>query len=113
MMKYEELFKENGFCIIREAISRDLVARANEQIDAFRARNDSLLTESDLLVSGLLQRVVNLHFSVTALQDVFSHAMEVGQKVCDQYGKATLYSSLFYELGSQQPLHRDTPYFFS
>jgi ectoine hydroxylase-related dioxygenase (phytanoyl-CoA dioxygenase family) len=39
--------------------------------------------------------------------------MAAGAEVVDSYGRATLYTSLFFELGSQQPLHRDTPYFYS
>jgi phytanoyl-CoA hydroxylase len=61
----------------------------------------------------MLHRVVNLHYSVRPLLKVFSAAMNAGSDVVDYYGRATLYTSLFFELGSQQSLHRDTPYFYS
>ncbi len=113
MIEYVESFKNDGFCVYRQAISKKLIDEANDQVSAFRRRNDRLLSANDLLVDGMLQRVVNLHFSVTALQNIFLSAMEAGQEVVDCYGKATLYTSLFFELGSQQSLHRDTPYFYS
>ena len=71
------------------------------------------MLKHDLLVEGMLSRVVNLHYSVKPLLKVFSAAMNAGSDVVDYYGRATLYTSLFFELGSQQSLHRDTPYFYS
>jgi len=113
MAAYASDFDADGYCIVRGAIGPDLIQRANQQIDAFRSKNDPLLSEHRLLVEGMLQRVVNLHYSVTSLQDIFSTAMQAGHEICDRFGKATLYTSLFFELGSQQALHRDTPYFYS
>jgi len=113
MAAYASDFDADGFCIVRGAIAPELITRANQQIDAFRSLNDPLLNEHNLLVEGMLTRVVNLHFSVTSLQDIFSTAMHAGQEICDRFGKATLYTSLFFEHGSQQALHRDTPYFYS
>lgn len=106
-------FDRDGLCVIKQAIKPELVDRANRQIDAFRARNDTMLKSNDLLVDGMLQRVVNLHYSVSALKEIFCQAMNAGKEVVDLYGRATLYTSLFFELGSQQTLHRDTPYFYS
>ena len=113
MSSYAQEFERDGLCIIRQAIGSNLIDRVNDQIDAFRIRNDELLKENNLLVDGMLQRVVNLQFSVSGLKDIFVQAMNAGHEVCDMYGRATLYTSLFFELGSQQTLHRDTPYFFS
>ena len=113
MAAYASDFDADGYCIIRGAIDPELIQRANQQIDAFRTKNDSMLNAHNLLVEGMLQRVVNLHYSVTSLQDIFSTAMHAGHEVCDRFGQATLYTSLLFEHGSQQPLHRDTPSFYS
>lgn len=113
MKSYSDRFFEDGFCVIQNAIPSELVEQANLAIEAFRKRNNYLLQEHDLLVDGLFQRVVNFHYSIKPLQDIFISAMKAGADVVDQFGKATLYTSLFFELGSQQPLHRDTPYFYS
>ena len=113
MAVYASDLDADGYCIVRGAIDPELIQRANQQIDAFRSKNDPMLNEHSLLVEGMLTRVVNLHYSVTSLQDVFSTAMHAGQEVCDRFGQATLYTSLFFEHGSQQPLHRETPYFYS
>jgi ectoine hydroxylase-related dioxygenase (phytanoyl-CoA dioxygenase family) len=106
-------FQEKGFCIVRNAISADLVSKTNDQIDAFLSQNSELLFQHDLLVDRMLHRVVNLHYCITALQNIFCRSMEAASEVVDNYGRATLYTSLFFEAGSEQELHRDTPYFYS
>lgn len=111
--QYLEDFKTMGFCIIPKAIDLSLVDECNKSIDSFLAQNKAMLSQNDLLPNGMLQRAINLHHSIKPLQKVFCNAMDSGHLVCDMYGRATLHSSLFFELGSQQPLHRDTPYFYS
>ncbi|WCP69059.1 phytanoyl-CoA dioxygenase family protein [Vibrio tubiashii] len=106
-------FKNNGFCIIPKAIDQSLVDMCNYSIDSFLNKNKPLLKQHNLLPNGMLQRAINLHRSIKPLQKVFCEAMDSGSLVCDMHGQATLHTSLFFELGSQQPLHRDTPYFYS
>lgn len=113
MEEYRHNFERNGFCIIRGAINQDIIKNANLVIDEFLAKHKHMLLKEGLLEDGLLQRVVNFHHCITPLKNVFVEAMESSSEVTDKFGRATLYTSLFFELGSQQPLHRDTPYFFS
>lgn len=113
MVNYKEAFDRDGFCIIRNAVSRETVERANLAIDDFRFKHEELLIKHELLANNLLQRVVNFHLSIIPLKDVFFESVESASEITDDFGKATLYTSLFFELGSQQPLHRDTPYFYT
>lgn len=113
MNNMKEVFDRDGVIRIPNAIPSDLIETANEQINAFRTKNDDILSKNNLLVDNMLQRVINLHFSVSSLNEIFLNSMKSGSEICDIYGRATLHTSLFFELGSQQPLHRDTPYFYS
>ena len=113
MSNYSGDFERDGFCIIRGAINLKTVNNANLVVDEFLIRHKSMLEKEGLLADGLLQRVINFHHSLIPLKDVFIEAIESSSEVTDKFGRATLYTSLFFELGSQQPLHRDTPYFFS
>ena len=113
MSEYRDKFEQNGFCIICGAIKQDTIKKANLVVDEFLIKHKSMLEKEGLLADGLLQRVVNFHYSLIPLKNVFVEAMESSSEVTDKFGRATLYTSLFFELGSQQPLHRDTPYFFS
>lgn len=112
-MSYLKEFKNDGYCIIPQAIPLKNIYHFECAMDKFRGKNDHLLLKHDLLVEGMLDRVINLHYSVKPLLKVFSAAMKAGSDVVDYYGRATLYTSIFFELGSQQSLHRDTPYFYS
>jgi len=113
MLKYSDDFERDGFCIIRGAINLKTINNANLVVDEFLIRHKPMLEKKGLLNNGLLQRVVNFHHSLIPLKDVFIEAIESSSEVTDIFGPATLYTSLFFELGSQQSLHRDTPYFFS
>jgi ectoine hydroxylase-related dioxygenase (phytanoyl-CoA dioxygenase family) len=61
---------------------------------------------------GHLYRVVNLHLAVDELANAFVNEVR-GLAVCDRFfgARTALYTSLYYERGSEQDLHRDTPYF--
>ncbi len=95
-MNYVEQFNEDGFCIIPGALSKNLVDRVNKNIDDFLGVNLNKLQKEDLLVCGMLQRVVNLHFSITSLKDVFVDSMEKGGGIVVKYGPGSLYRCLFF-----------------
>ncbi len=113
MKNYLDEFLNDGICVIREGISIDTVRDANNSINQFLIKNRRMLSNQGLLPDGMLQRVINLHHSVLALKQVFYEAMECASDVTDIFGRATLYTSLFFEKGSEQDLHRDTPYFYT
>lgn len=106
-------FEQDGFCILRGAVNKDTINKANSAVDEFLIKHKSMLEKEGLLADGLLHRVVNFHRSITPLKNIFVEAIESLSEITDNFGRATLYTSLFFELGSQQSLHRDTPYFFS
>jgi phytanoyl-CoA hydroxylase len=113
LSKYLEDYANDGFCIVRQAVDLELVRKVNTDIDAFFAQNQDLLVKHGLLVDGMLHRVVNLHYCISTFQKIFTESMRAASTIVDSFGKATLYTSLFFEAGSEQELHRDTPYFYS
>ena len=58
-----------------------------------------------------MYRVVNLHLAVDAMTRLLTDNPAID--VCDRFlgEPTTLYTSLYYERGSEQSLHRDTPVF--
>ena len=55
MVNYKEAFDRDGFCIIRNAVSRETVERANLAIDDFRFKHEELLIlymKSSVLLRG-------------------------------------------------------------
>ena len=106
-------FMEEGFLHIESAITQDIVTWVNDEVDHFRKANRDFLNKPNLLVDNMLYRVVNLHLHLDSLKNVFLDSMDAASQVTDSKGRAILYTSLFFELGSQQDLHRDTPYFYT
>ena len=102
---------ERGYTVIPNCVPPDIreaaVAgflrwRDSRREDVARARKGR----------GYLPRIVNLHLEVPEVLRLFTRcrrALAV-QDFCFGY-RTSLYSSLFYETGSQQSLHRDSPYF--
>lgn len=108
---YSELM-EHGYAVVRGAVSRQACERALVAIDAFKQKHQAAVARNQN-DHGQLYRVVNLHLAIDALADVFSDNRALA--ACDQYfgQPTTLYTSLYYERGSEQSLHRDTPYFYT
>jgi len=102
---------ENGYTVIPEAVPphacADMIARfrrfERQYHDVFQENRDDL---------GHYPRIVNLHNVMPDLIRLFTRNPLLLATLDALFGApASLYTSLFYEVGSQQPLHRDTPVF--
>lgn len=63
MTSYRDQFEKDGFIITRNVLKPQTVEKANIAFEAFLTKNRFMLQKQGLLVTGLLQRVVNLHHS--------------------------------------------------
>jgi phytanoyl-CoA hydroxylase len=101
----------NGFCVVPTCVPVELCQPALEAIGRFKGHHHAVIA-GNVDEFGHLYRVVNLHSAIDAVADLFV-AETIGLSVCDRFfGSPTaLYTSLYYERGSEQDLHRDTPYF--
>jgi len=103
-------YQERGFCVLKQAVSHRTLVAADIAIKSFAA--DHMLTwRKNLDPDGLMRRVTNMHLMSTAICDLVfnSSAIDVADEVFG--ARAAIYTSLFFEGGSQQPIHRDAPYF--
>jgi ectoine hydroxylase-related dioxygenase (phytanoyl-CoA dioxygenase family) len=100
-----------GYTVIPKSISN---AQCEYTINQFRhfERTNSEVFGKQRDINGNYPRIVNLHLALDSLSLLFTRNnlwLEVQDLL---FGAPTsLYTSLFYEVGSQQPLHRDTPVF--
>jgi ectoine hydroxylase-related dioxygenase (phytanoyl-CoA dioxygenase family) len=102
---------EKGYTVVRGAIP---AAECEEMIGKFRrfeAANSAIFV-ANRNQHGHYPRIVNLHTAMPELAQLFTRN-KVWLAVQDAlFGAPTaLYTSLFYETGSEQSLHRDTPVF--
>ena len=102
---------ENGYTVIPGCVPpRDREAAVTGFRSWCERRSEVVLKHR--AEQGRLPRIMNLHCDVPELLPLFSHnerALAV-QDFCFGY-RTSAYTSLFYETGSQQSLHRDVPYF--
>ena len=103
---------ENGYTVIPGCVPpRDREAAVN----GFRSWCERRFKEVSKYRAELkkrIPRIINLHSEVPEVLRLFSNnerALAV-QDFCFGYS-ASAYTSLFYETGSEQSLHRDVPYF--
>ena len=102
---------ENGYTVIPGALSpqtcRDMITAFHD----FERRHEAIFSENRD-ARGHYPRIVNMHNVFPELIRLFTHNPMLLDTLDALFGaRASLYTSLFYEVGSQQPLHRDTPVF--
>ena len=110
LTEIENLFNY-GYVVIPECLPVRFCDAIRERVIRMkRSHSDLILKNSD--EHGYLNRVVNLHLALDELADAFSYN-EKALKVCDEFFRepSSLYTSLYFERGSEQSLHRDSPYF--
>ena len=105
----ELLFK--GYTIVRSNFSGAECARAIKEFRAFESSNEEIFAENRDEF-GHLKRIVNLHMVLPAVANLFT-ANERLLQISDVLfgGRTALYTSLLYECGSEQSIHRDAPLF--
>jgi len=102
---------DQGFAVVPQALDTARCERALSAINAFKREHQAAVTpNADEF--GHLYRVVNTHLAIDSVADAFVESRKA-LAVADRYfGRPTsLYTTLYYERGSEQSLHRDTPYF--
>lgn len=99
---------ENGFVVIDSQLG-DLCDEAVQEFREIEASHpDILKREAD----GRYPRLINFHLASPKMLKLFTRnplALAVQDAFFGQ--PSSLYTTLFYEKGSTQDLHRDTPYF--
>lgn len=100
--------RANGFVILDSGLS-DLCDTAEAEFRAIEAtRPDLFKRDSD----GRYPRLINFHLASPALRQLYVKN-DLALAVQDAFfgAKSSLYTTLFYEKGSGQEIHRDSPYF--
>lgn len=112
-MTYIEKLHSDGFVVLHNAIPVDLIDSAKNRTKEFLTQNDSIFSKHKNN-SGYYRRIVNLHCIVKELRDLYI-ANETSLQIQDDFfGKEScIYTSLFFEVGTEQSIHRDSPYFCS
>jgi phytanoyl-CoA hydroxylase len=108
---YENLMRD-GVCVIKSSFDPKLIKSTLAGVKRFIENNPAVFEEyqdSD----GHYPRIINLHSAYNPLMKLFAHN-KIALGVQDRFfgGEASsIHTSLYFEKGTQQDIHRDTPYF--
>ena len=101
----------DGFTVIKGSIPKEKCTSVIENFKTFAHLNNDKFAKF-LDKDGHYPRIVNLHAAFPELIDLFDKNRVAYDVQEAMFGSVpSLYTSLFYERGSAQPIHRDTPYF--
>jgi hypothetical protein len=109
--EHVENLLQHGFTVVKGSISRDKCSALIDSFKSFAEINKDKFSKY-LDRDGHYPRIANLHSAFPDLIELFD-----GNKLVYEVQEAifgatpSLYTSLFYERGSAQDIHRDTPYF--
>lgn len=106
----------NGYTVIEDSVSSELIDKflldyqslKNTVLDGYKKD-----LESEDCIEGKYRRLVNLHLRMSSLRPLFSRNKALSTTDYFFREPTTLYTSLYFEIGSSQDLHRDTPYFWT
>lgn len=106
-----ESFMKNGFAIVPDSVDEALIDAARAEFETFKSLNAEICNKhkGD---DGHLRRIVNSHLAFEGIRTLFQENPLALALQDYLYGAETcIYTSLLFEAGSQQPIHRDSPYF--
>lgn len=108
--KHYDNLMEEGIVILKGAASH-LIDGALANVKKFIERNDDYFGKHKDQF-GHYPRIINMHLAHRDLLRLFSD-VPAALAVQDRFfgAPSSVYTSLYYERGSAQPIHRDTPYF--
>jgi hypothetical protein len=104
-------FMRDGYIIISGDVETSLCELTVAQFKKFAYLNSDYF-DPHRDEYGHLQRIINLHLVLPEILTIFTSATRTLAFQDALFGAPTsIYTTLYYERGSSQPIHRDTPYF--
>jgi len=106
----------NGYTVVKNSLDTACIDKFLSDYEKVKfetlSKYANQLDREDCL-NGMYRRLTNLHLKIESALELFSKnsALEVTDYFFGE--STTLYTSLFFERGSAQECHRDTPYFWT
>jgi hypothetical protein len=105
-------FRDNGYVHLADVLDPDVVQKAVGSYEKWCSQADE--AKLSIREDGRRPRVVNLHGGSSEIRDLFVRSDRALRVMDFLFGyKTSVYTSLTFQYGTEQPLHRDTPVFRS
>lgn len=104
-------FLDHGYVVLPNALSLDYVLAAKAAFIKHKAKYAHVYKKHEDL-NGFQKRIVNLHMVLDEFKDLFAlnkKALAIQDYLFQK--PSTCFTSLTFESGSEQTIHRDSPYF--
>ena len=109
--RHLEELEEQGVTVIPDQFKEGTVDRIREDLAEFTSLNRHLF-DKHLDADGHYPRIINLHLAFPELLRLYTeNPIALGVQDAFFNAESSVYTTLYYERGSAQPIHRDTPYF--
>jgi len=103
-------FAKDGVIVVENAVKPAICDAALEAFDALTRRNAALF-DPHRDSSGYLSRIINLHLALPEFLQIYLQNAALPLLEFIFGAKPSLYTTLYFQRGSQQDIHRDTPFF--
>lgn len=112
ILKAKNLIYQNGFVVLKNANDINLCKSTIDEYKEYVAKNEAYV-KNNLDPNGHEKRLVNFH--LTSESSGLIATNPVIMKILDSFfqEEAGVYSSLTFKYSTQQPVHRDTPHFYT
>ncbi len=106
-------FIENGYVVIENSVSQHLIDEAVKEFYSWKARNKKHFVYTFFRYDDKLDRIINIQATLPVFKDLFyeNKALEIQDYLFQK--KTCLWTSLLFEVGSSQSIHRDEPVFWT
>jgi len=104
---------QQGYTIVPNAVDSHLIDAANDSFASWKMRNQKQFLGEFYRFGDRLDRILNIQAQLPEFQRLFSSNRSLAVQDYLFQQQTILYTSLFFEVGSQQDVHRDIPLFWT
>lgn len=104
-------FLDHGWVVLRNSVPAETVARAQQEFALHKAKySEVYMRNAD--DAGYQRRIVNLHMALDSFKELYTrNARALAIQDYLFQAESCCFTSLTFESGSEQSIHRDSPYF--
>src|SRR5581483_8637387 len=107
---YIRQFVDDGIAVVEDSITEEMRTNALSAFHGLTRRRADLF-DPFRDANGYLSRIINLHAALPEFLDLYLQNKALPLLKYIFGAKPSLYTTLYLERGSQQDIHRDTPFF--
>lgn len=106
-------FLENGYVIVNNSVPNDYIDAAVQEFINWKKKHKSKLPATFFKHGEMLDRIINIQANLPSFKKLFAYNSSLKHQDFLFQTKTSFYTSLFFEIGSAQDIHRDEPYFWT